>query len=68
MARSRITVDVDPELRRRIRLAVAQRDETIKDFVERVILRELEAEEGNIREATLAEETIATHEIGEEGA
>ena len=42
MARTRLTVDVDPELRRRIRVAVASRDETIKDFLERAILRELE--------------------------
>jgi hypothetical protein len=41
MARTRLTVDVDPELRRRIRVAVASRDETIKDFLERAILREL---------------------------
>ena len=39
MTRTRITVDVDPEVRRRIRLA--DRDETIKDFVERAILHEL---------------------------
>jgi hypothetical protein len=42
VARTRLTVDVDPELRRRIRVAVASRDETIKDFLERAILRELE--------------------------
>jgi hypothetical protein len=42
MARTRLTVDVDPELRRRIRIAVASRDETIKDFLERAIRRELE--------------------------
>jgi hypothetical protein len=41
MARTRLTIDVDPELRRRIRIAVASRDETIKDFLERAILREL---------------------------
>jgi hypothetical protein len=41
MARTRLTIDVDPELRRRIRVAVASRDETIKDFLERAILREL---------------------------
>jgi hypothetical protein len=41
MTRTRLTVDVDPELRRRIRVAVASRDETIKDFLERAILREL---------------------------
>lgn len=43
MSRTRITVDVDPEVRRRIRLAVAERDETIKQFVERAILRELDS-------------------------
>jgi hypothetical protein len=42
MARTRLTIDVDPELRRRIRIAVGSRDETIKDFLERAILRELE--------------------------
>lgn len=43
MSRTRITVEVDPEARRRIRLAVAERDETIKQFVERAILRELDS-------------------------
>lgn len=46
MPRTRITVDVDPEVRRRIRLAVADRDETIKDFVERAILHELAHSQG----------------------
>ncbi len=41
MARVRLTVDVDPELRRRIKVAAASRDETIKDFLGRAILREL---------------------------
>ena len=45
MSRTRITVDVDPEVRRRIRLVVADRDETIKDFLERAILRELAMED-----------------------
>jgi hypothetical protein len=50
MARTRLTVDVDPELRRRIRVAVASRDETIKDFLERAILRELADLELDVRQ------------------
>jgi hypothetical protein len=47
--RARLTLDVTPEMRRRIRLAAAQRDLTIKDYVERILdqalppLAELEA-------------------------
>ncbi len=44
MGRTRVTVDLDPDLRRQLRVAVASNDETIKDFVERAILRELEFE------------------------
>lgn len=44
MGRTRITVDLDPDLRRQLRVAVAFNDETIKDFIERAILRELELE------------------------
>lgn len=42
MARVRLSVDVDPELRRRIKMSAAARDETVKDFLERAIMRELE--------------------------
>lgn len=42
MARVRLTVDVDPELRRRIKISAAARDETVKDFLERAILNELD--------------------------
>ncbi len=42
MARVRLTVDVEPELRRRIKISAAARDETVKDFLERAIMRELE--------------------------
>jgi hypothetical protein len=52
MARTRLTIDVDPELRRRIRIAVGSRDETIKDFLERAILREL----GDLDDLELGEE------------
>lgn len=47
--RARLTLDVTPEMRRRIRLAAAQRDMTIKDYIERILdqalppLAELEA-------------------------
>lgn len=46
MGRVRLTVDVEAELRRRIRVVAASRDETIKDFLERAILRELEESVG----------------------
>ena len=46
MTRVRLTVDVAPDLRRRIRIA-ASRDETVKEWVERAILRELREEEGD---------------------
>lgn len=42
LGRIRVTVDLDPELRRRMKVAAAGKDETIKDFVERAIERELE--------------------------
>ncbi len=41
MTRVRLSVDVDPDLRRRIKISAAARDETVKDFLERAILREL---------------------------
>lgn len=42
MARVRLTMDVEPELRRRIKVAAASRDETVRGWLERAILRELE--------------------------
>lgn len=44
MKKARLTVDVDPELRRRIRVAAAIRDESLKEWVERALLRELNEE------------------------
>ena len=46
MDRVRLTVDVRPELRRRIKIAAATRDETVRDWIERAILRELEEGSG----------------------
>lgn len=49
--RARLTLDITPEMRRRIRLAAAQRDLTIREYVERILdealppLRDLEAVE-----------------------
>jgi hypothetical protein len=44
MEKARLTVDVDPELRRRIRVAAAVRDQSLKEWIERALLRELEEE------------------------
>lgn len=49
MARVRLAVDVEPELRRRIKIAAALRDETVRDWIERAILRELEESIGEGR-------------------
>jgi plasmid stability protein len=42
--RSRLSIDVDPELRRRIRVAAASRDLSIRDYVEGIIREALAAE------------------------
>ena len=47
MTRVRLTVDVAPDLRRQIKIAAASRDETVKEWIERAILRELREEEGD---------------------
>lgn len=39
---ARLTVDVDADLRWRIEFAAEARDETVEEFLERAILRELE--------------------------
>lgn len=41
MARVRLSVDVDPELRRRVRIAAATRDQSVKEWLEDVLEREL---------------------------
>jgi len=35
--RTRLMIDISPELRRRIRIAAAQRDLTLKEYVERIL-------------------------------
>lgn len=41
MARVRLSVDVDPELRRRVRIAAASKDQSVKEWLEDVLKREL---------------------------
>ncbi len=41
MARVRLSVDVDPELRRRVKMAAASRDQSVKEWLEDVLRREL---------------------------
>ena len=44
MARVKLTLEVEAELRRRIKLSATARDESLREWVHRAILRELEAE------------------------
>jgi uncharacterized protein (DUF1778 family) len=44
MAKVKLTLEVAPELRRRIKIAAAMRDESLRQWVHRAVLRELEAE------------------------
>ena len=48
MTRVRLSVDVDPELRRRVRMAAASRDQSVKEWLEGVLERELERTEEDI--------------------
>ncbi len=41
MTRVRLSVDVDPELRRRVRMAAASKDQSVKEWLEEVLKREL---------------------------
>ena len=43
MARVRLSVDVEPELRRRVRIAAASRDQSVKEWIEDVLRRELDS-------------------------
>ena len=45
MARVRLSADVDPELRRRVRIAAASTDRSVSDWIEGAVRRELEREE-----------------------
>jgi hypothetical protein len=41
VTRVRLSVDVDPELRRRVRMAAASKDQSVKKWLEDVLEREL---------------------------
>lgn len=41
MTRVRLSVDVEPELRRRVRMAAASKDQSVKEWLESVLEREL---------------------------
>lgn len=42
--RARLSIEVEPELRRRLKVVAAQKDTSIRDYVVAVLLRALEAE------------------------
>lgn len=42
----KISFEVEPELRRRVKMAAVSRDQSVKDWIRRAILRELEDSEG----------------------
>jgi hypothetical protein len=44
MQRVKLTLEVEPELRRRIKLSATARDESLREWVNRALLHELEAE------------------------
>ncbi len=44
LVRVRLSVDVEPELRRRVRIAAASRDLSVKEWVEEALLRALASE------------------------
>lgn len=41
MARVRLSVDVDPELRRRVKMAAASKEQSVKQWLKEVLEREL---------------------------
>jgi hypothetical protein len=43
--RARFSIDVEPELRRRVKLAAAARDLSVREYVEAILRRALEADE-----------------------
>lgn len=44
MARVKLTLEVEPDLRRRIETSAAAKDQSLREWMHRAILRELEAE------------------------
>lgn len=55
MVRARIVADVDPDLRRAVKVAAASTDRSVSEWIEVAVRRELareDAEEGNISRAS----------------
>ena len=48
MPRVRLSVDVDPELRRRVRMAAASKDQSVKEWLEDVLERELKRSDEDV--------------------
>ena len=48
MTRVRLSVDVDSELRRRVRMAAASKDQSVKEWLEAVLERELKRTDEDI--------------------
>jgi predicted transcriptional regulator len=48
VTRVRLSVDVDPELRRRVRMAAASKDQSVKEWLESVLERELKRTDEDI--------------------
>jgi hypothetical protein len=48
VTRVRLSVDVDPELRRRVRMAAASKDQSVKEWLEGVLERELKRTDEDI--------------------
>lgn len=44
-ARVRLSIEVEPELRRRIKVVAARKDVTVRDFIQRALERALEEDE-----------------------
>ena len=45
LRRSRLSIDVEPELRRKIKVVAAQKDLTVREYLEAILRRAVEAEE-----------------------
>ncbi len=45
MARVRLSADVEPELRRRVKIAAATEEMKVSDWIEQAVRRELERQE-----------------------
>lgn len=47
MEKVKLSVEMEPELRRRVKLAATNRDETVREWIVRVIEQELEIDESD---------------------